>query len=98
VIVQLWNLARRTEDLFGLHQRVEESLKALHQRMTDLETRMTGLESREALTVAEARGAAIAAATAVAGGVISDAVTRVTRIEDRLGRIEERRLPRQGPD
>ncbi|MCB8876427.1 hypothetical protein [Acidisoma silvae] len=51
---------------------------------------MTHLEAGQGQLITEARGAAGAAATALAGSVISDVVTRVTRIEMRQEDIHRR--------
>lgn len=55
---------------------------------------MTHLEAGQGQLVTEAKAAAGAAATTVAGAVISDIVTRVTRIEMRAEQAERRSLPR----
>ena len=55
--------------------------------------RFLRLEADERQIVTEARSAAIAAATEVAGAVISDTVTRVTRLEGRTDQLEQKRLP-----
>ena len=44
---------------------------------------MTCCEAIQNMLVVEARAAASAASTAVATGVISEAVTRITRLEER---------------
>jgi hypothetical protein len=50
---------------------------------------MTELEARQVQIFTEARNAAIVAAS----GVISDAVTRITRLETRAEQLEQQRLP-----
>ena len=56
---------------------------------------MLRLESDQTQIITDARSAATAASTAVAGAVISDTVTRLTRLELRTERIEQKqpRLP-----
>jgi hypothetical protein len=54
--------------------------------------RMTHLEAGQERLITEAKSAAGSAATVVAGSVISDAVTRLTRIEMRQEDFQ-RRLP-----
>ena len=50
---------------------------------------MTHLEANQAQLIVEARAAASAASTAVTGGVISDVVTRLTRLEMRAEQLEK---------
>jgi hypothetical protein len=54
---------------------------------------MLRLEAEQTQLVTEARSAATVASTVVAGGIISDAVTRITRLEARADQIEQGRLP-----
>jgi phage shock protein A len=93
---RVWQLARKIEELFTLHGKVEASLQVIDQRLKTLEDRMLRLEAAQAQIVTEARSAATAASTAVAGAVISDAVTRITRLEGRADQLEQQRqLPPQ---
>jgi hypothetical protein len=87
-IGQLFSLARETQDLFLLQAKTKEALLALDERMRGIEARVSRLEGEQGQIVSEAKGAATAAATIIAGAVIADAVTRVTRVEERLGRLE----------
>ncbi len=54
---------------------------------------MTRLESEQAGLVTEARSAATTAGTMVAGAVVPDAVTRLTRLEGRLDQVGRQSLP-----
>jgi hypothetical protein len=54
---------------------------------------MTHLEAAQGQLAVEARSAASAAATAVSGAVVSDVVTRVTRIEMRAEEAAKRLPP-----
>jgi hypothetical protein len=54
---------------------------------------MLRLESDQRQLITEARSAATTAATAIAGAIIADAVTRITRLEGRSEQPERRRLP-----
>jgi hypothetical protein len=54
---------------------------------------MLRLEADERQIVTEARSAATAASSQIAGAVISEAVTRITRLEDRTDQLEQKRLP-----
>ena len=57
---------------------------------------MTLLEANQGQSVLEARSAASAAATTVAGAVISDVVTRITPIEMRAEAVTQRLASDQG--
>jgi hypothetical protein len=57
---------------------------------------MTQLEAGQGQLITEARAAAGAAATGLAGAVISDVVTRLTRAEMRLAEAERHLLPPPG--
>ncbi len=85
----LWAIARKIDDLLSLHKKVEESLQVIDERLRALEDRMLKLEAGQAQVFTEARNAA----TVMASGVISEAVTRITRLEGRADRLEKRRLP-----
>jgi hypothetical protein len=56
-----------------------------------LENRVLRLEAEQGQVVTAAGAAATAAAATVAGGIISDAVTRITRLEGRAGQLESGR-------
>ena len=86
---RLWLLARKIEELFTLHGKVEDALLVIDQRLKMLEDRMLRLEGDQTQIVTEARSAATAASTTVAGAVISDAVTRITRLEGRADQVEQ---------
>ncbi len=90
---RLWSLARKIEELFTLHTKVEASLQIIDERLRALEDRLLRLEANERQIVTEARSAATAASTQIAGAVISDAVTRITRLEGRTDQLEQKRLP-----
>jgi hypothetical protein len=94
-LARLWEVARRVEDLFGLQREVRQSLGVIEDRLKALEDRLAKLETDQAQIITEARSAATAASTMVAGAVISDAVTRITRLEGRVDQLDrqERRLP-----
>jgi hypothetical protein len=85
----LWRFARKIEDLFALHKTVQASLLVIERRLKALEDRMLKLEADERQVVTEARSAS----TMVAGAIVSDTVTRITRLEGRTDQLEQRRLP-----
>jgi hypothetical protein len=84
----LWRFGRKVEDLFALHKKVEDSLELIEGRLRALEDRMLKLETEQGRIFTEARNAA----TVMASGVISDAVTRITRLEVHVQQSEARRL------
>jgi uncharacterized protein (UPF0335 family) len=91
---RLWHFGRQIEELLGLQTEVRQSITVVEERLKALEDRMLRLENDQAQIVTEARSAATAASTAVAGVVISDAVARIMRLEGRADQLEEgRRLP-----
>jgi hypothetical protein len=90
---RLWTLARKIEDLLALHGKVAASLQIIDQRLKALEDRLLRLETEQGQIVTEARSAATAASTAIAGAIISDTVTRITRLEGRADQLEALRLP-----
>jgi two-component sensor histidine kinase len=90
---RLWKLIREVEDLFKLQAQTANALDAVNARLRSLENRLTRLEAAQQLLVAEAKAAAGAAATTIAGAVLSDVVTRVTRVEMRTEAVERRLLP-----
>ncbi len=104
LLSQAWSVARRVEDLLKLQANTEKTLAIMDERFASLEVtlsmrlravedRLTRLEADQAQVVSEAKSAATGAATMIAGAVISDAVTRVTRVEERLRRLEQKPLP-----
>jgi hypothetical protein len=68
-------------------------LETIEGRLHRLEDRMTHLEAGQGQIITEAKAAAGIAATGLASSVISDVVTRVTRIEMRQDDDMQRRLP-----
>lgn len=82
---RVWTLARKVEDLLDLQRQVREALGLVDQRLRALEDRMTRLESDQRRTFTEARSAA----TVMAAGVLTEAVTRITRLEGRTDQIEQ---------
>lgn len=84
---QLFKFARDTQDLYKLHETVKETLAALDGRLRAVEDRLIRMEAEQGQIVSEAKSAATGAATMIASAVISDAVTRVTRIEEGVRRL-----------
>jgi hypothetical protein len=69
---------------------MKEALAAIDERLRFVEDRLTRIEAEQGQVISEAKSAATGAATMIASAVISDAVTRVTRIEEGIRRIEQR--------
>ena len=88
------DVARKVEDLFALHKKVEEALELIEARLRALEDRTLRLESDQTQIVTEARSASTTAATMIASSIVSDTVTRITRLEGRADQLEQRRLSR----
>jgi phage shock protein A len=84
---QLFKFARDTQDLYKLHETVKETLAALVGRLRVVEDRLIRMEAEQGQLVSEAKSAATGAATMIASAVISDAVTRVTRVEEGVRRL-----------
>jgi hypothetical protein len=96
IAARLWTLARKVEDLLPFQGKMIESLEALDARLRVLETKMIhfGAEQTRLITTAEA--AANVAASAEASAVISDVVTRVTRMEMWQADFQARLPPASG--
>jgi hypothetical protein len=90
---QLWTAARKIEDLLELQTKTRTALEAIENRLRALEDRMTHLEAGQAQVITEAKAAAGVAATGLASSVISDVVTRITRIEMRQAELQQRLPP-----
>jgi len=91
----LWTLSRKIEDIVKLQDTTKEALEVVNSRLQALETRMTHFEANQTGLITEAKAAAGAAATGLAGSILSDVVTRITRIELRQ-EAARRSLP--GPE
>ena len=74
-------MGRKVEDLLDLQRKTREALDGVESRLRRLEDRMTYLEANQTQVIVEARSAASAASSTVAGALISDLVTRLTRLE-----------------
>jgi hypothetical protein len=90
-----WSLARRVEELFEFQTKAREGFQLIDERLKALEGRILRLEAEQGQVITAA-GAAAAAAT-VAGSVISDAVTRITRLEGRAEQLEGQKLSARLP-
>jgi hypothetical protein len=86
-IGRIFTFARETQDLYALQGKLKEGLVALDERLRQVEDRLTRLEAEQGRIIVEAKSAGTGAATLIASAVISDAVTRVTRVEERVRRL-----------
>ena len=84
--------ARQIDELLDLNRKVRESLEAVDHRLRSIEDRLMRLEAAQGQLVTEARSAAAAASTMVASNILSDVVTRITRLEERAPRPKQPRL------
>ena len=84
---QLLKFARDTQDLYKLHETMKETVSALDGRLRAVENRMIQMEAEQGQVVSEAKSAATGAAAMIASAVVSDAVTRVTRVEEGVRRL-----------
>ncbi len=67
--------------LLKLQHTTRETLNNLSEKIETLDRRMTYLEASQPQLVTEAKAAASAASTMVAGALLADTVTRLTRVE-----------------
>lgn len=95
-LAKLWTFARKVEDLLALQAETSAALTGIDGRLKLLEDRMTHLEADRGQMITEAKAAAGMAAAAIASNIVSDAITRITRLEMRQPDAGTR-LPPIGP-
>jgi uncharacterized protein (UPF0335 family) len=88
----LWAYARKFDDLMTLQNRTEKTVDSILERLHALETRITHLEADRGQMITEAKAAAGMAASGIASNILSDAITRITRLEMRQAN-DAARLP-----
>ena len=93
VPARLWTLARTLEDLLTLQGKTRTAMEAMETRLRTLEARLTRVEAEREMLIIEAKAAAGAAAPGLAATMMSDVVTRVTRIEVRQEDAQRRLSP-----
>jgi uncharacterized coiled-coil protein SlyX len=81
---QFWAIARKFDELLSLQKRTEKSVDAILERLHALELRVIQREADRGQMITEAKAAAGVAASGVASMIVSDAITRITRLEIRL--------------
>jgi adenylosuccinate lyase len=86
-------LPARSRAYWACIQRVRQALQIIDERLKALKDRMVRLEADERQVVTEARSAASTAAANAVGSFISEAATRITRLEGRTDQLEQKRLP-----
>jgi hypothetical protein len=87
---RFWSVVRKVEELVELQTKTRIALEKIDSRLRLIEDRMLRLEEQQGQVIVEAKAAAGFAATGLAGSVISDVVTRVTRIEIQQQQIQLR--------
>jgi len=90
---RMWTIARAGEELLSLQKKTREALEAIETRLRLLEDRMTHLEAEQNQLLNSAKAAASVTAAGIAGSVISEVVTRVTRVEMHQENIQARLPP-----
>jgi len=89
--------ARQLDELLALERNVREVFSTLEHRLRGIDDRLTHLEAQQDRIVTEARSAATAASTMVAGGILAEVVTRLTRAEAKLEALGRRTTRKLGP-
>jgi hypothetical protein len=89
----MWATARAAEGLLSLRKKTRESFEAIEFRPRGIEDRMPRWEAGQDQLVTSAKAATSVTAAGVAGSVISDVVTRVTRMEMRQENLQSRVSP-----
>lgn len=86
-----WRFLRKLEELFELHSEMRQTFELMASRMEHLEARITRMEADRAGLLVEVRAATTGVATSMAVSVLSDAITRITRLEDRVALADRHR-------
>jgi hypothetical protein len=76
-----------------LQEKIEKLLSGHDERLRTLEDRLIRLEAEQNQVVSDAKAAATAAAMMISNAALSETVTRLTRVEMGVERIEQARLP-----
>ncbi len=98
VVGRLWKIGRAIEDLFESQKDTNASIKVIGDRLKALEDRMTYLEANQSQVITQPGAAASAASTAIAGGILCETVTRLTRLEVKVEQLPPpRQSKRLGP-
>jgi hypothetical protein len=85
VLSNIWQLARRVEDLFTDVAKLVQGLTAARDELRDLERRVAALEGREELLVERTRTAAAMAASGAVTRELVDMSRRIGALEERSG-------------
>jgi len=83
VALDLLGLFRKLDSLMQLEAKHGAAIQRLEADMVALQDRVTRLETREAVLIAEAKGAAAAAATVATTSTVADLAHRVGGLEER---------------
>jgi hypothetical protein len=82
-IGDLWNLVKKVDRLLELEEKQSKATVGLQEQVNELTARITRLEAREEIVVAEAKGAAGVAAMGAATAALADLSRRVGAMEER---------------
>ena len=84
-LADLVKLIRNVDRLLSAEAKHGQAIEKLATEISTLKDRVTRLEAREDVIIAQARSAASAAATQVAIASVSDISRRIGRLEERSG-------------
>ena len=93
VPARIRTIARKIEEILALQKKTNAALIVIDARLRELEDRMTRLESDQTHLVSSAKAAAGVTAAGIASSVVSDVVTRLTRVEMRQEQLQLRLPP-----
>ena len=82
------NIARSVDRLLALEQRHGELIASIQKELRELADRVTKLEAREVLLIAEAKAAAATAASIASSGHLADLARQVGALEERTRRSD----------
>jgi hypothetical protein len=86
-------LLRTVDRLLELEKKHGTLIEAQAKELKDLAARVTRLESREEILVAEAKGASAAVASAVAAQHLVEMAQRIGALDERTKQLAENRRP-----
>jgi type IV pilus biogenesis protein CpaD/CtpE len=94
-----WLKAVRAIDrLLSLEEKHTTLIEAQAKELQSLKDQVTELKAREAVLIAEARGAAAAAAAAVASQHVADLARRIGAMDERMRQFGKLSPPERVPD
>jgi len=90
VPARIWAIGLKVDELLRLQRETDAAFKDIREKIMSLERRMTHQEANATQMVTEANAAAGMAASNIASHMLSDVVTRVTRLEMRQDEVQKR--------